>query len=93
MADDSLFDRRTLGEAIEGFQEFSRRFEQLATGRKTDVNNIVRYLRGIPADDKAKKVELAKYFQTSDGQTYTTEEKNRAYDDLLGTNRNKRTFG
>lgn len=93
MAEDSLYDRRTLNEAIEGFQDFSRRFDQLASGRRTDVNNIVRFLRSIPADDMAKKRELAKYFQTADGQTYSREEKKRSYDDLLGTERNRRTLG
>lgn len=93
MADDSLFDRQTLNEAVEGFQEFSRRFDALATGRRTDKDNIVRFLRQIPADDMTKKVELAKYFQTRDGQTYSTRERRESYDELLGRDRNRRTFG
>lgn len=93
MADDSLFDRQTLNEAVEGFQEFSSRLDQLRAGARTDKDNIVRFLRQIPADDMAKKKELAKYFQTPDGQTYSTEERRAAYDDLLGAERNKRTHG
>lgn len=93
MADDSLYDRRTLQEAQEGFQEFSRRFEELAGERTRPVDSIIRFLRGIPADDISKKKELAKYFQTQDGQSYNREQRRAAYDDLLGRERNRRTYG
>ena len=89
----SLYDRRTLDEAREGFQQFSQRFEELATGRRTDVRNIVRFLRQIPADDMRKKEELAAYFRTPDGETYSQEEKKQSYDELLGVERNRDTRG
>jgi hypothetical protein len=93
MADDDDDRNRALLGAADGLQETRSRLEELQEGRQTDKDNIVRFLRQIPADDMRKKEELAKYFQTPDGQRYSREERKSAYDDLLGENRNRRTHG
>lgn len=90
---EGLFNPETIAEAEEGFREFSRRFGELAGEEPDPKDSIVRFLRGIPADDKSKKRELSKYFQTEDGQRYTREERKAAYDELLGVNRNRETIG
>lgn len=83
----------SLRAAIEGEEEVTTRLEELQAGEEPSVDNIVRFLRGIPADDMSKKRELAKFFQTEEGQEYTTEERKRAYDELLGIARNRQTIG
>lgn len=93
MADDSLYDRRTLEEAAEGFRAFSRRFEELAGGNPDPVGNMIRFLRTLPADDFGKKTGLARFFQSPEGQQYSSEERRKAYDELLGRDRNRRTYG
>ena len=93
MADNDLFDRRTLQYAQAGLIEYESDLEQLQRGRRADVGLIVGYLRRLPAEDFAKKRELAKFFQTRDGQVFSTQERRAAYDELLGRNRNRRTFG
>ena len=93
MADDSLYDRNTLEEAKEGFREFSNRLDRLIGEPERKVDSIIRFLRNIPADDMAKKVELAKFFRTQEGENYNDAEKREAYDSLLGKDRNRRTHG
>ena len=93
MADDGLYDRKTLDEAKAGFASFSSRLEDLARGERPDARNIVRYLRTIPASDTAKKTELAKFFQSDDGERYSKSEREELYNELLGRERNKRTLG
>lgn len=93
MADDSLYDRRTLEEAKAGFAVFSSRLDDLSRGVRPEASNIVKFLRTIPASDTAKKTELAKFFQSEDGERYTREEREELYNDLLGRERNKRTLG
>lgn len=93
MAEDSLYDRRTLEEAKAGFAAFSSRLDDLIRGERPNPRNLVTFLRTIPASDTAKKMELAKFFQTTDGERYTREEREELYNDLLGRERNKRTFG
>lgn len=86
-------DPRALIEAEEGGREFSTRIEELEAGAEIEANSIVRFLRGIPADDKAKKRELAKFFQGAGGGKYSRAERKAYYDDLLGVERNRRTIG
>jgi len=93
MAEDDNDRRERLTNAVEGGVIHRSRLEELQEGARTDVDNIVRFIRQIPADDIAKKRELAKYFQTSDGQRYSAKERLQKYEELLGRNRNKRTFG
>lgn len=75
-------------EIIEGGEEFHTRLEELQEGARVEVDNIVRFLKQVPADDKRKKEELAAFFQTEEGGRYNAAERKRAYDDLLGPNRN-----
>ena len=93
MADDSIFDQQTLEEAKEGFREFSNRLDRLIGEPERKVDSIISFLRTIPADEFQKKIELAKFFQTREGQGYDTSERRKAYDELLGRDRNRRTFG
>ena len=89
----SLYDPNTLSEAIEGFREFSRRFGQLAGEVEDAAASRVRFLRGIPAGDSAKKDELRKFFDSEEGQRYSKAERKKFYDDLLGAQRNRETIG
>ena len=93
MADNDLFDRRTLQYAQAGLIEYESDLEQLQRGRRADVGLIVGYLRRLPAEDMAKKAELAKFFQSRDGQIFSSDERRAAYNDLLGVDRNRRTNG
>lgn len=93
MADDGLYDRRTLSEAAEGFRAFSRRFEEIAGSNDDPVGNMINFLRKLPADDFGKKTALARFFQSPDGERYSSGERRAAYDNLLGRQRNRRTFG
>jgi hypothetical protein len=83
----------SLRAAIEGEEEVTTRLEELQEGEEVDVENIIRFLRGIPADDMSKKRELAKFFQTESGQRYTESERKHSYDALLGEARNRQTIG
>jgi len=86
-------DRQNLREAIDGRIEYNDRLEELQAGARTEVDNIVFFLRRIPADDATKKQELRKYFETAEGSRYTREERHKAYNDLLGVERNKESRG
>ena len=90
---ESQFDPETLQGAIEGFQEFSAKFAELAAVEESLLANTIRFLRRIPTTDKAKKRELNKYFQSSLGSRYSRAERKAAYDELLGTQRNRGTIG
>lgn len=83
----------SLRAAFEGGRELRDDMDKLIEGDRTDMIDIIWKLRPLPADDKAKKMELARYFQTPRGQRYTAEEQKQGYDALLGPNRNRRTFG
>ena len=83
----------SLRAAFEGEEEVTTRLEDLQAGEEVDVENIIRYLRSIPAEDMGKKRELAKFFQTEDGQRYTESERRHSYDALLGEARNRQTRG
>lgn len=88
-----LWDPVTMVEALEGFREFSRRFEEIAARVSPTTDDIVRFIRAIPASDTEKKRELAKFFDTDEGSRFTTHEREAAYDDLLGRERNKENRG
>lgn len=90
---ETLYDPVTIAEATEGFQEFSQRFAELAEVEESALAGILRFLRRIPAGDMAKKRELANYFQTEEGAKYTKAERKAAYDELLGSQRNRETIG
>ena len=89
----SLYDPDTMRETIEGYREFSRRLEDLIEEPADPSRSIVRFLKGIPADDDKKKEELTKFFQTSAGSRYSSAERKQAYDELLGAHRNRDTIG
>ena len=93
MAEEGFFNEEALKDAVEGFKDFSARFGELAGEPQPEVESIIRFVRGIPGPDMAKKRELAKYFQSEGGQKYSKEERRQAYDDLLGHSRNRRTHG
>jgi hypothetical protein len=90
---DSLFNPDLLQEAVEGFQEFSARFQEIADADTGFIENTVRFLKRIPAEDMAKKRELAKFFQSELGQGYDRKARKAAYDELLGEGRNKELRG
>jgi hypothetical protein len=82
----------TLEEAVQGRDEYVNwLIEREAT--PVDAENVVRFLRGIPADDMAKKRELGKFFQSELGSRYTRAERKALYDSLLGVNRNAELRG
>lgn len=93
MAEDRLFDPNTLREAREGFQEFSRRLEDLAGDAEDRGRSMVRFLRTIPAADEKKKEELADFFRSDVGQRYNKFARRMLYDELLGPDRNKENRG
>jgi hypothetical protein len=82
----------TLEEAVQGRDEY---INWLIDRESTpvDADNIVRFLRGIPADDMAKKRELGKFFQSDFGARYTPAERKALYDALLGVHRNAELRG
>lgn len=90
MAEQNYFN--TIEMAMQGRDEYI----EWLLGREntpTEAENIVAFLRAIPADDMAKKRELVKYFQTPDGQRYSKAERKAFYDQLLGVQRNAMTIG
>jgi hypothetical protein len=90
---DSLFDPDLIAEAEAGFQEFARRFGELAGEPVDPVDSIIRFLRTIPAEDMRKKEELAKFFRSDAGSKYSAEDRKAAYDRLLGAEINRRMRG
>lgn len=87
------FNRDALRRAAQGAAEVLDRFNQPPGSREIPTDSIVRFLRGIPADDTSKKHELTKFFQSSSGQRNTREDRHAAYNDLLGRGRNRDTIG
>lgn len=85
--------RDRLREAVDGGIDTRSRLDELQGGARVDARNIVRFLRGIPADDETKKEELRKFFETDDGQFYGRRERKQLYDELLGRERNEETIG
>lgn len=79
--------RAALGAIREGFRDFQRELKK--TLPRENLRDLVRELRQIPADDRRKKDELAKYFQSDDGRNHTTQEKFLAYSELLGVRANR----
>lgn len=90
MAEDG---RQNLRDASVGRDIYESRLQELRRGARTEVDNIVRFLRQIPADDTRKKKELARYFETEDGQRYDAADRKIAYDELLGKSRNRDHIG
>lgn len=90
---DSLYDPELIAEAEAGFQEFSEKFATIAEERPGLLENTIRFLRHIPTTDMAKKQELAKFFASDLGSQYSRTERKAAYDELLGTERNKELRG
>ena len=70
------------------YEEFSNR-----TASEDEVRSIIRYLRGVPAEDRRKKDELSKYLNSERGSGFSKQERKKFYDELLGENRNRRTIG
>lgn len=88
-----IFNEELIEEAVEGFQEFSRRFAAIAEEEPSPLESTLRFLKSIPAGDTPKKNELSKFFQSEAGSSYTREERKAAYDELLGRERNEETIG
>lgn len=63
------------------------------TERNFTIETEVNRIRRIPLDDKDKKRALARFFQSPDGAKYTRREREQAYNDLLGRERNSRQIG
>ena len=83
----------TLGFLREKFNEVTDWWERGVLGKDRTLNSVVEDLRRTPTEDLDKKYALARFFQTPNGKLYTKEDRKKAYDNLLGQNRNKRTFG
>lgn len=79
--------------AEKGAEDVQTRLAELQAGAEVSVDNLIRYLRSLPAEDMAKKRELARFFQSIEGNRYTRGERKAAYDELLGVERNRRTIG
>jgi hypothetical protein len=56
----------------------------------SDVRGMVRRLRQIPGSDREKKRELAFFFQSQEGSRFDKDDRSRAYNELLGRERNRR---
>ena len=93
MSESGLYNPETLNEAVEGFKEFSARFAKIAEEAAEPRDNMVSFIQRLPADDMDKKVALARFYQSPEGQRYSSEERKQGYDNLLGPNRNGRTHG
>ena len=79
--------------AIDELDTIRRRIDDIVDDEVDPGRSMVRFLRGIPADDNRKKRELAKFFQTSQGQRYNSFAKRLLYDELLGRERNEENRG
>lgn len=90
-----LFDRavstlRYLRDKIDDVEDWIFRQDQR---KEWEIADVINEIRRVPADDMAKKRTLARFFAGPSGQRFSTEERRAAYDELLGRDRNRRTFG
>lgn len=88
--------RGGLGQSrLEAIRQGFREVKQLIAEKTEPANlrGLVRDLRRIPASDRDKKRELAAFFQSPGGDKYSREERHKAYDDVLGADRNSRQRG
>ena len=80
-----------LAEIRQGFREVKEKIAQAT--RSGNLRQLERDLRRIPSSDRDKKRELAFFFQEPFGREYSRDERRRAYDDVLGRDRNERQRG
>lgn len=90
-----LFDAaiRKLGEALFGRRDAEVTITDIVNTETDPAKSMVRFLKQLPAEDKAKKRELANFFKTVEGEQYSKQERKRAYDELLGPSRNRDFIG
>lgn len=82
-----------LRDAIFGRQEVEVKTLDIVNTDTDPRRSMVRFLKQIPGSDGYKKRELAKFFQSVEGQAYSQAERKQAYDELLGRERNAKTVG
>lgn len=82
-----------LRDAIFGRRDYELEVTDIINTDTDPKNSMVRFLRQLPSDDKAKKRALSDFFNTPEGGSYSSEERQRAYDELLGVQRNRETIG
>jgi hypothetical protein len=90
-----LFDRARdlLRSARDGATEFLDWYFNDKPGYEVRKEEVVERLRRIPASDTSKKEQLAAFFQSPEGQGSSRAEREQAYNDLLGRERNKENRG
>jgi len=59
----------------------------------TNLRGLIRDLRRIPTSDRDKKRTLAEFFQLPEARHYDADDRRKAYDDVLGRDRNSRQRG
>ena len=59
----------------------------------SNLSGLIRDLRRLPVADRDKKRELAAFFQMEEGTRYTREDRHKAYNAVLGVDRNRRQRG
>ena len=72
---------------------YNNKLIELYEGSAINPRNLVDELRRIPARDERKKTALADFFASERGQHFSRDEKRQAYDQLLGSERNKENRG
>lgn len=85
--------RDALVAAYQGYEELLDRYARGFTGISESLDDRIQTIRSLPADDNAKKRELAAFFASSAGQQYSKDDRREAYDDLLGKSTNKELRG
>ena len=75
-----LDDLKPVGESLA--DEFEAKMK--ARSSIDQLEGIVSFLKQIPADDRRKKDELTKYFQSDAGSGFSKQERFVAYSELLG---------
>ncbi len=82
-----------LRRAYDAYEEILDRFVRYQSGAQASLDAVVHSIRSLPADDGAKKRELQAFFDTDQGQIYGRTERFKAFNDLLGVERNRERQG
>ena len=92
---DSGFTRLSINDFYQPKEGVPGRERYLADLQKyVDTENereFLLYLQGIPATDAEKKRELAAFYRET--RTFSREQREQGYNDLLGRTRNRRQIG
>lgn len=82
-----------LFEATVGFFEYVEGMGRIINTETDPLPDTISELRSLPAADTPKKRALAEFFQTEAGSKYSTAEREAAYNELLGRERNRENMG